>query len=1238
MFRVPVHPMLRSHCAFLAILALTLAAAPAAPIAATEAAPATAGGKAPAVTTAAAAGAPASSSASASTTSPAVAKSETPAKPLKKARFKGVVQDDRLQPLGGATVTVAVIPENDDDRRGGGGMGSGGGRMTMMRRGSNPPGRRGPRATFFSTKTDTAGAFTVDAEGAGTYNMRADAPGFAPTIVEKVQPGDSVSTLFLKKGVSVSGLVADLASGARVVDAEVLALQEDPKGFRDPEDPKRFGTAVKTGRDGTFTAANLAPGFYGFRVTATARARYETTAKPVGDAAPAAQPLIFYLEPGFDVSGRVLDPSGKPASSVEVYAEASRRNPAMFRLWSRGYAMTDTVTDKEGKFTLRGVPVEGKWTLQAAPKDYAPASMDIPTSRAGALVTGMELRLEKGITLRAKLVDADQKPVSTTVEATLTYRDPKTRKVLRTINRNTRETHVSSGGELTIEKLPSGLAAVSLQLEGFKDVDRKDVGIGKDNKPADLGTIVLDRGKRIAGRIVDTDGQPVAKASVSGSSFAPGNIQSVQTKTDKDGKFSLSGLEPEGNWTVEASAEGYSSARQEDVKPEGDPLELKLAKAGSVKGRVLFGDPPRPVPNFNLEADPRDEGGGAGGMMRALRFRGTGGRQSDPRGNFHLENLTPGSYTLTFKAEGLADLQRTSIDVRAGEETDLGDLTLEAGGTVRGRVQSQPEGLPVPGAAVRVKSSGLFDFRGMGANAEGAVLTDLAGRFEMKGLAAGTITLTIDPPNYARKEVANITVDPVSPGDDIVVNVGKGGRIEGTVIGDDGRPKANGIVTAMGGMADFSARMSAVTDEQGHYAIENVPSGTWNVSNLSIVTAEDDDEEQPQINQRRFGGLDTVPADVKDGQTSTVNFGEKKIKVSGFVKKKQGETSGLTVVWISVGSGGAPSSKIAITDANGHYEVTLPAPGEYTVVAADSGMRGGSTIKVTVPDTATFNYDVQVPDGAISGRITDAETGAPLTGVMVAAQAQLGKDEKPSLMGRQGSRTTSADDGTYRLSGLTPGTYDMTYTKEGYGAELRHGVEVKGTDEMSGTDLQLSKGISFKVHVTNPSGASVGGALIMVAQDGQVLSGIGGMTADDGTVSMKTLKPGMYSFIAMTRDFAPGVSRDVSVGGERDSDTTTVALTTGGTARIVVQDGGKQPISGAKVTLEWVGSPEMSSAMQLGAMMRGRNTTTGGDGVLPFERLPAGKYEFTVTKGDKTVTKTATVEEGAQADVVVKME
>ena len=220
--------------------------------------------------------------------------------------------------------------------------------------------------------------------------------------------------------------------------------------------------------------------------------------------------------------------------------------------------------------------------------------------------------------------------------------------------------------------------------------------------------------------------------------------------------------------------------------------------------------------------------------------------------------------------------------------------------------------------------------------------------------------------------MTNVTVDPAAPGEDLIVNVGKGGRIDGTVLGDDGRPKANSIVSAMGGMADFSARLSAVTDDQGRYNIENVAAGTYNVSSLSVAVSDDDDEEQQQPG-RRFGGLDSVSTDVKDGQTSTVNFGEKKIKVSGVVKKKQGETSGLIVVFTAMGSSGAPmAAKVSPTDETGHYEVTLPGS-----TTSASGIRDARSTSRSLSPTPPPSATTSGPRRAISGRSVDFESGSP---------------------------------------------------------------------------------------------------------------------------------------------------------------------------------------------------------------------------------------------------------------------
>src|SRR5207247_4130527 len=138
-----------------------------------------------------------------------------------------------------------------------------------------------------------------------------------------------------------------------------------------------------------------------------------------------------------------------------------------------------------------------------------------------------------------------------------------------------------------------------------------------------------------------------------------------------------------------------------------------------------------------------------------------------------------------------------------------------------------------------------------------------------------------------------------------------------------------------------------------------------------------------------------------------------------------------------------------------------------------------------------------------------------------------------------GSNATTGEDGTYHIEGLAPGSWDVTFIHDGYGTELRQGVEVKEGEGAAGIDQILGPATAFTVRVVNASGAPVAGALLLASQNGVTLNGLGGMSREDGTVLTRQLKPGIYSFQALTRDLAPGVVRDVSVGGEKDSDSAT---------------------------------------------------------------------------------------------------
>jgi len=108
---------------------------------------------------------------------------------------------------------------------------------------------------------------------------------------------------------------------------------------------------------------------------------------------------------------------------------------------------------------------------------------------------------------------------------------------------------------------------------------------------------------------------------------------------------------------------------------------------------------------------------------------------------------------------------------------------------------------------------------------------------------------------------------------------------------------------------------------------------------------------------------------------------------------------------------------------------------------------------------ATATISAQVPTGKISGTVTD-EQGNPLPGVSVEASS-------PKLVGRVTAFTDL--NGAYRLFSLTPGTYRIAFSLDGFKTVVREGiiVQIEQTVEL---DVALPLGsIEEEVTVTGQS-------------------------------------------------------------------------------------------------------------------------------------------------------------------------
>ncbi len=83
--------------------------------------------------------------------------------------------------------------------------------------------------------------------------------------------------------------------------------------------------------------------------------------------------------------------------------------------------------------------------------------------------------------------------------------------------------------------------------------------------------------------------------------------------------------------------------------------------------------------------------------------------------------------------------------------------------------------------------------------------------------------------------------------------------------------------------------------------------------------------------------------------------------------------------------------------------------------------------------------------GAIDGTVTDADTTAPLAGAVLSAQQG----------GSEILSTLSGSDGGYRLAPLSPGTYDVVASAEGYAPALIEDAPVTAGGIVAGQDFAL---------------------------------------------------------------------------------------------------------------------------------------------------------------------------------------
>jgi uncharacterized GH25 family protein len=515
--------------------------------------------------------------------------------------------------------------------------------------------------------------------------------------------------------------------------------------------------------------------------------------------------IAIKLRKGYFVTGHVVDEHAKPIAKARVTTHDG--------MWdfgtdgSRGFA----VTDDAGAFKV-GPLAPGTHTLRATDGEHAPASSS-PITVSGQAVSGIRIVMKAGASVAGTVVDKAKQPVAFATVRVVG-------KAGNVWEQTARQATTDKAGKFELR----GLTRTTVQVRAESDTAASavsDVDLSEKASVTDL-VLVLDVTGMIKGRVVDDTGRAVAEVQVnafpdllggnSADSLALAGLSS--TTTDGDGAFTVHGL-PDGAyrlWAARSSTNMWQEWGQHGTSAKTGDVDVKivLPGPGALKGALSIAGADKSVPS--------------------TAFVQIGQKSPTPiaNGKFHLQDLSSGTFDVTFRGPEFTELVRRDVKIEPGKTTDLGTIELVRGRRLTGKIVDKNG--PVAGAKVKLGDM-LFSAEGNESQMENiesmygvrSAVTDQSGDFTIVGVPAKGTTLVAEHPDRGRS-----TGMPVPEGTDDValgsVSLRGFGSITG-VVTQKGKPL--GRVTVGQSIKGGGASASFVeTGEDGAFSMSRVPEGT----------------------------------------------------------------------------------------------------------------------------------------------------------------------------------------------------------------------------------------------------------------------------------------------------------------------------------------------------------------------------------------------------------------------------
>ncbi len=759
----------------------------------------------------------------------------------------------------------------------------------------------------------------------------------------------------------------------------------------------------------------------------------------------------------------VLDIDGVPLPGVRLRARPVPDDRQRYRPPDTDL---NNLTDSAGVGVLRPIRDDrlyelivskngfGRWSDLLAPaatnsSRSSTATRNAPTERDIEWRAGLreiEVVLEPGTTHAGWVVDSSDTPVAgAQVEVSKATPDDLSRRSFYSFTRAEPLLHTTTDeeGRFLVRDLPTGRVNVEVRAVGFAPTVVG--GVELSERDDDLGTITLEPGLVLEGRVVDENDEAVAGVELR---FSGGSLSSsgLGITSDERGKFAITDLSAGSYWVFVGSEEFRQLHQPVELPREGE-LVVEVVRGVPIPFRVTDGEgrsvdwaavdyvSNRPTPAGQHYA----------------------GRTTLRDGEGVLHGMTAGEFILTVQAgsavlndvvltlDGTGAIRLSGDGVNNGSARWDGErlnfalgLGIRLSGTVVG-----PDGIPVGDGSV------LFGSR------NSARIT--GGRYEIEGLNAGPVTATVRVQGFPH---LRDRVEVGRGGDqvhDFVLEAGW--TVSGVVVDDRGGPVAGARLGFVEQQREsyFGNAASGVSGETGSFQVAGVATGHYAV----------------EVSRDGFAPNRLDPVEVSgpiEGLEIVLTRGARVFgRVVGLSPEK---LDGLAV---TASAGGVQLRAEVAHD--GSYELSS-MPSGMTMMSVGGGEVPYRLETVVVPAEGELEVDFEIGRLTLSGVVLRG--GQPMGGVEV-----MVRDREQRFP--RGERTSV--DGRFSIRNIDPGEYDLSLHSDGL--QIHQQVVNVSGDEDIVLDVALTE---LRGRVTDASGIPVSGATLRtVAIDAEVGEGFFGL-------------------------------------------------------------------------------------------------------------------------------------------------